>query len=164
VAPGATAPQRVVPVADGVQNIGAGGSSVWIISASRRTLTRLDITTGLTRAAPSGRGAYAVAVADGRVWVTNQDDDAVTEYSARTLRRLKRIPVGRSPQGIAVGGGAVWVANNLDGTATRIDARTGKVVGRPVAVGRNPFAVSVHGKTAWITLLGDNAVARVDFE
>jgi serine/threonine protein kinase/streptogramin lyase len=164
VVPGATAPQRVIPVANGVQNIAVGGSYVWIVNRNRRNLTRLDIATGATRATATGRGAYAVAVADGRVWVTNQDEGTVTEYSARTLRRIKRIPVGRSPQGIAVGGGAVWVANDLDGTATRIDARTGKVVGRPVEVGTNPFAVAVHGRTAWFTLLGDNAVARVDFE
>jgi hypothetical protein len=162
VLPGAAAPERVVPIADGVQYIAVGGDYVWIVNRNRRHLMRMSISTGATKSVATGRGAYAVAVAGGRVWVTNQDDDTVGEYSARTMRLLRRIRVGHSPQGIAVGGDAVWVADNLDGTATRIDARTGKVVGA-VKVGTNPFAVSVHGHSAWITLLGDNAVARVDF-
>ncbi len=146
---------------DGVQDLAVGAGAVWVISRSRPTVTRIDVSTGAEKRLVVGGDPQRIAVGQGAVWVSN-DDGSVSRIDLST-KNIRRIPVGRDPRGIAVGRGAVWVANSLDGTATRIDPKSGKVVGEPVEVGGNPSAVAVRAGTAWFSLLADNAVARVDF-
>jgi len=84
---------------------------------------------------------YAVALAAGRLFVTNQHGESVSVLDAATLEPVATIPVGSFPEGIdadpsgTVVHVACWDANTLE----TIDVTALKVIGR-IAVGEGPRA------------------------
>jgi serine/threonine-protein kinase len=73
-----------------------------------------------------GRGASAVAVSGGRVWVTNYDDGTMSRIDPATGATLE-IPVQGSPTGVAAAGDNVLVANGPEHSLVSIDGATGTV-------------------------------------
>ncbi len=90
---------------------------------------------------PVGRRPYAVALAAGRGFVTDQYAGTVTVFGFGTLKPIATIEVGDHPEGIEADaeGRFVYVACWLDNVLVKIDTRTLAVVGK-VAVGDGPRA------------------------
>ena len=88
-----------------------------------------------------GLRPYAVALAQGRGFVTDQYDGTVSVFNLATLQPLKRIKVGDYPEGIeaTADGRHVVVANWESNTVNLIDAVEMKVVGE-IKVGDGPRA------------------------
>jgi YVTN family beta-propeller protein len=86
---------------------------------------------------PVGVNPVSIALADGRVWVANEEDRTVSEIDARTRRLVGTIALDGAPTGIAAAGGFVWVLNAAtpENTTpgvevTKINPRFGDIVDR----------------------------------
>ena len=66
--------------------------------ATRRIVARIRV----------GRGAAALAVGEGAVWVADSLDDAISRIDPRD-NSVTTIPVGLAPVDIAAGGSGAWV-------------------------------------------------------
>lgn len=119
----------------------AQGHRLWVTNPDGDTVTVLESASG-TKAAEIVVGASprTVAVAaDGRIWLTVQQDPAVVVIDPDTLRVVARhaLPRASQPFGVVAGpDGTVWVALAASGTVLRLDSE-GRMVGQ-VAVGPDP--------------------------
>ena len=88
-----------------------------------------------------GRRPYAVALAQGKAFVTDQYGGTVSVIDLSTYKVVKAIPVGEYPEGIQADPDEryVYVACWSDNTFERIDAATLEVTGK-AAVGDGPRA------------------------
>lgn len=108
-------------------------------------------------------GAYAIAPARDRLWVTRRDGHLVS--IDRSTREVVDRPIryGSGPAAVALAGGAVWVNNYGDaweGSVTRIDPCTGDL--RRIKVGRGANTVYAANGSLWITNPVDGALERLD--
>jgi YVTN family beta-propeller protein len=135
-----------------LNDLAVGAGSVWVLGdALDRRLWQLDARSGeLLAEVPLWFAPGSVAVAGGRVWVTDGLRDRVVPFDVASLRALSPVPVGRGASGIAAGAGAVWVANTLDGTLSRLDPEASRVVAT-VKIGGAPRAVAVGAGSVWVT-------------
>jgi DNA-binding beta-propeller fold protein YncE len=162
--PGAAAPEAVIQVPRGVQDLAVGAGAVWVTARRGRSVTRIDVSSGAQRNIPVGGDAAGITVSGGFVWVALPEEDLVTRV--RTSGRFAtagRERVGDAPRFLDAGGGAIWVANELSDSLTRLDVRTGETVETVEDVVHNPRAVSVRGTTAWVASADAGTVTRVDF-
>jgi YVTN family beta-propeller protein len=74
-----------------------------------------------------GSRPSSVAVGEGAVWVTSQDDQTVSRIDPKTNRLSMTSAAGADPTHVAAGEGGVWVSNENDGTLIRLDPRTLKI-------------------------------------
>jgi DNA-binding beta-propeller fold protein YncE len=73
------------------------------------TLARIDPkSTRIVARIPVGRGAAAVAVGEGAVWVADSLTQTLSKIDPRT-NKVTSVPIGVIPIDIAVGAGGVWV-------------------------------------------------------
>jgi YVTN family beta-propeller protein len=137
------------------REMAVGAGSLWVLGdALDRRLWRLDARTGRVRATiPLGFPPTAVAVAAGKVWITDGLNDRVVPLDIGGDRLLAPIRVGRGASDIAAGSGAVWIANTLDGTLSRLDPGTRKVVAT-IDVGGAPRGVAADAGAVWVTAHG----------
>jgi len=94
-----------------------------------------------------GARPYAVALAQGLAFVTNQYAGTVSVFDAATLAPRATIPVGEYPEGIAAAGDGrhVYVANWFDNALSVIDTGALKVVGSlPVGDGPRAFGAFIR--------------------
>jgi hypothetical protein len=162
--PGATAPERIVEVPRGVQDLAVGAGAVWVTARRGRSVTRIDVATGERANIPVRGNAAGIVVAGGFVWVALPEDDLVTRLrTTGSWATAGRERVGDAPRSLDAGGGAVWVSNELSDSLTRLDVRTGRTVETVEDVVRNPRALSVRGTTAWVASADAGTVTRVDF-
>jgi streptogramin lyase len=146
----------------GVQDVGVGFGAVWVTNRRKRTVTRIDLKTGVRKLVSLALRPGQLAIGAGYLWVANPGDDQVTRVDPKTFQ-TNTIAVGRNPSHIAVGhDGTVWVTNSADSTLTRIDASTGRTLGTPLSLLLNPGDVLVTDATVWVASVGGNAVQRVD--
>ena len=68
------------------------------------------------------------------VWVTNPDEDTVSEIEASSGTVIRTIPVGNEPAGVSSDGTHVWVTNEGGSTVSEIEASSGTVI-RTIHVG-----------------------------
>jgi DNA-binding beta-propeller fold protein YncE len=144
--------------------LAAGAGAVWVSSASRGTVVRIDRATAIASTPVRvGRGPAGITVGGGFVWVANSRSDTVTRVDP-SLRAIlgAPIPVGVHPGGIDAGTETVWVANAGDNTVTRIDVENGETLGDPISVGPQPGAVAVGAEAVWIANNGDGTVVRIE--
>jgi YVTN family beta-propeller protein len=134
------------------RELAIGAGSLWVLGdAVDRRLWRLDARSGRIEATiPLDFAPTSVAIAAGRVWITDGVRDRVVPLDAASGRRLRPVPVGRGPSGIAPGAGALWVVNTLDGTVSRLDPRSRRVAAT-IDVGGSPRAVAVGAGSVWVT-------------
>ena len=86
-----------------------------------------------------GRSPQDLAVAGGKLWVTNNADGTVTRIDLSSGQVTGApIPVGKRPFGIAASGNTVWVTSYDEGTVRRLDAASGAQRGAPIKVGPHP--------------------------
>ncbi len=138
-----------------------GEDAVWVVSRTRRLLTRVDPRTGLTQGIAVGAEPRGVAVGDGYVWVCNSGDATVTRIDPRRLRVRGTFRTGDTPTGIDIGGGSVWISNRVDGTVTRLSSADPPKRLQTISGLTNPFAVAARGEDVWITDPAVGAVAHL---
>jgi YVTN family beta-propeller protein len=99
------------PIGDGASVV-VGFGGVWVASASRDSVTRLDpetLTSIATIPLPAGSFPTDIATGEDAVWVVNRIAATVSRIDPDTNQLVNMIHVGGHPEGIAVGEGAVWV-------------------------------------------------------
>jgi YVTN family beta-propeller protein len=139
-----------------------GGSSIWIVSNPKGTLTRIDPDSNTVVAdVPLGARALAMAFGQGALWIAT-GDNTLLKVSPYTVVTSEIIEVGKSPASIAIGEGAVWTLNTGDGSISRVDPKTNKVahtikLGAPLAGGQ----IAVGEGSIWVSAPG-MPLARID--
>ena len=104
-----------------------------------------------------GHLPFRLAIGEGAIWVTDQDDAAVYRIDPQTNQVVATIPLGKVPKGLVVGAGAIWVANQ--GGLSRIDPQTNQVV-TTIEVGKG-LNTAVGAGSIWVTSTS-GIVSRID--
>jgi YVTN family beta-propeller protein len=145
-------PERVETARGQLREMAVGAGSVWVLGdALDRRMWRLDARTGARQAVLDlGFPPTSLAVAAGRVWITDGVGDRVVPVDIHRGVALPAVPVGRGPSGIAAGAGGVWVANTLDGTVSRLDPGTSRVV-ETIDVESAPRGIAAGRGAVWVT-------------
>ncbi len=114
-----------------------------------------------SRTVALGTEPYAVAFDGVHVWVTNYNDNTVSEIDPSTATVINNFSVGKNPSAVAFDGMHVWVTNYNDNTVSEIDPSTATVV-KIVGVGNGPDGVTFDGTHVWVTNSGDKTVSKID--
>ncbi len=141
--------------------VAVGAGAIWVVDASRQTLTKVDPATRSVVGSPHriAGGPFAVAVGEGLVWVA-AGDGSVRAYDPRSGRRSGPAASVPGANGLAVGAGGVWVTSRRAGTVTRIDPRTRSAAA--LRVGRGPADVAVGLGAVWVANADGASVTRID--
>ena len=160
-----------IPV-DSPTGVDFGFGSVWTVSASHGTVSRVDPETGkVTAKIKVGRGAVDIAVdkRSGAVWVAglylpkdydgvdprgNPEYNKLSRVDPRTNRVVAEIPIGgNSPdsgvQNVAVGERAVWVTSD-NGKLYEVDPTKNKVAAAE-PLGDYFSDLKVSGGSLWVS-------------
>ena len=138
-----------------------GDGSVWVVSSTEGTLSRIDPATRAVQQIPVGSAPGAVTVTRDNVWVANTGDGTVSRINTAVNAVVQVIPVGNLPVAIASGPSGVWVANEGDDTVDRIDPATGNVT-RTVPAGGRPDGIAAGPDAVWVANGEDGTVTRID--
>jgi len=108
--------------------IAASGDSIWIVTDSKGTLTRIDpATSSVRQRIQIPPGSFNPLFNHGIIWITGFDSSVLTAVNAVTGKVLGSIPVGPKPRFLTAGGGSVWTLNQGDGTISRVDENSRKL-------------------------------------
>lgn len=121
--------QIAAGVADVMMGLAASPDSVWALTDSKTTLSRIDpdqnkVVDQLRLPA----ACDSVAFGEGSVWVTCPSYPRLLRIDPNTNLVDKRIEVSAGARAVAFGAGSVWVLCEKDGKVDRIDPKTNKVV------------------------------------
>jgi len=151
----------ILAAAIAVAVIELGGGSVSLARAAANSAAVIDTNSNrLVSDVPLATGPTKVAVGEGAVWVTSEQERALLRIDPGS-KSVQRIPLDGDPSGIIVGGGAVWVTNSLDATVMRIDPETNRVV-QTIPVGVTPNAVVFARGALWVTSADDRSLNKID--
>ena len=111
--------------------------------------------------------AADIAFADGLVWASDYDGDAVRAVDASTgaVRLTTHLPVGSAPEGVVAAAGSIWVAEHHGGVVARIDASTGKVIAKVTAGlpgSSGPQGLAFGAGSLWASVPNSAAVVRIN--
>ncbi|MGI8596879.1 MAG: hypothetical protein ACR2LY_06290 [Thermoleophilaceae bacterium] len=155
---------------EGASELAVGEGSVWVRSAERRSLVRVDPRTGELGQTVRTPFRSRLDVGFGKLWIARGAE--LVALDARTGRRLG--PGTRFPDvaDVTVGAGAVWV---VAGDPTRyregdpgvllfrVDPRTQRITRRIRLSRVDVSGVAVGAGSVWVsTLFGRHEVIRVD--
>ena len=115
--------------ADITIGIAPTADSVWLITDSKTTLSRIDPQEN--RVAGEVRlpaGCNSVSFGEGSLWVACPGDTRLLRINPVTNLVEKRIEVAAGPRSVAFGAGSVWVLCEKEGKVQRIDPKLNKVV------------------------------------
>jgi DNA-binding SARP family transcriptional activator/streptogramin lyase len=149
--------------------IAAAGDQLWVGSESRAEVTRVD-----------PRSLYAIerirladrlprelvhalpALGAGSLWVSEVAPSAITRWSLRTHRLIRRYQLAplEFPVEITFGDGAAWVALFEPDELLRIDAVTGAT--RRISVGPGPTNPVLGFGSVWVTSTEQGTVWRIN--
>ena len=158
----------VIPPATLLVTVATAGQSIptaYVSNYSDNTVTPVDTRTG-TAGPPIavGSGPDGMTVADGDLFVADNNSNDVTVIDTTTNAVVKTIGVGSVAADVAAtpDGKTAWVTNFGDGTVQPIDVAT-LTTGTPVAVGSQPerLAVSPDGRQLWVANQGSGTVSDV---
>ncbi len=136
----------------GELSIAAGAGSIWLLTDSAGTLSRIDPAgNAVVARIPVRSKSYAAAFGFGSVWITNTAAGSIQRIDPIGQRVTATIPVGPTPQFLAVGAGAVWTLNQGDGTVTRVDPVTNRVAAIiPVGVAGTGGNIAAGAGRVWV--------------
>jgi YVTN family beta-propeller protein len=115
---------------------------------------------GVIRTIPVGREPIGVSSDGTHVWVTNYNEDTVSEIEASSGTVIRTILVGSYPDAVSSDGTHVWVTNYGEETVSEIEASSGTVI-RTIHVGYLPDAVSSDGTHVWVTNPEEETVSEI---
>jgi streptogramin lyase len=116
-------------VADVPIGIAATTDSIWMMTDSKTTLSRIDPgenqVTGEVRLAAN---CNSVSFGEGSLWVTCPAESHLLRINPATNLVEKRIEISAGGRSVAFGANSVWVLCEKEGKVERIDPKTNKVV------------------------------------
>ena len=127
----------------------------WFFDDAGGVVLRVDPATGKERQSRHLVGfddATRMIAAQGALWLSSADRDALLRMDPDTLAWTMKVAVGSRPVGVTYGAGSLWVANSGAGTVTRIDPADGRVQAT-ISVGGTPFDMTFARGLVWVTLL-----------
>ncbi len=151
--------------ADVKGSLAASADSVWLLTDSKTTLSRIDpdqnAVVGEIRV-PAG--CSSLTFGETALWLACPNENKVLRINPATNLVEKVIDVAAHPKALAVGGTSVWVLCEKEGIVDRIDPKTNKVsksiaLDVPGAKGTIAFGEG----TVWVSLAGF-PLTRIDPE
>jgi len=117
---------------------------------------------------PVGANPKGIAVAEGRVWVANTDDDTVSVIDASSGEEERTIDVADEPRGAIAAFDSVWVASGGQ-AVTRIDPKTAQVA-QEVSVEGSPEEIAATapdadgGPAIWVSGGDGETISKIEVE
>jgi YVTN family beta-propeller protein len=138
--------------------VSLAGSGAVTVHVAPNELAAIDFRSDrVTAAVPVGARPGAVAYGSGSLWVTNRDDQSVSQVDPNTLRTLRAIRLSDAPTAIAAAPGGVWVVTSGPTatfvSASRIDPQfdtIDRTVRIPDVVPGSAAALAVRGSALWV--------------
>jgi len=170
---GSDLPVRVHPRFESdVLYLATGVGAVWVVSARRSIVYRLDpITKRITARVRTPADPAGVAVGKDAVWVASvhpatiigalATSGALARIDPDRAEIISDIPLPFAPSGIAVAFGSIWVTANTQDAVLRIDPRTTSVE-RMINVGKGPTAVAASDDALWVVNARGRSISRID--
>jgi DNA-binding beta-propeller fold protein YncE len=146
------------------QGIAASHGSVWVANTARRSVSRIDATTGevVGPVIPVGKWPWAIAFGELYVWVANYRDGTLSRIDPASNRVVGGpVMVGGGPNGLATAGGSVWVTDFDRGRVVRVDEWTGNVVSA-IETGGGLSSVAAGRGAIWVTDFRHDVLLRID--
>ena len=157
-------PAATFPVEGSPDWMAVTGGAVWVTSARRNHVIRLDATTNLpTSVVTVNKPCSGLAAGFGSIWIPSCGDHSLLRVDERSAKIVATIeaPPAESEGGIAVGAGSVWLTTDRNGTLSRIDPGANAIVAS-ISIAPGSFATAFGGGAVWITSTQRNLVTRVD--
>jgi streptogramin lyase len=151
------------------RGVAADGDQLWVGSESRAEVTRVNPRSlsaieriRLTDRLPGELLHALPALGAGSLWVSEVAPSAVTRWSLRTHRLIRRYELAplEFPVEITFGDGAAWVPLFESDELLRIDAVTGAT--RRISVGPGPTNPVLGFGSLWVTSTGQGTVWRIN--
>ncbi len=117
-----------IGAADVMMGLAATADSVWMLTDSRTTLSRID--PGQNQVVGEIRlpaGCNDMAFGEGSLWITCLTENKLYRVNPATNLVEKRIDVSAGPRALALGENSVWVLCEKEGKVDRVDPKTNKV-------------------------------------
>jgi streptogramin lyase len=137
-------------------SLAASADSVWLLTDSKTTLSRIDpdqnAVVGELRV-PAG--CEGLTFGETALWLACPNENKVLRINPETNLVEKAIDVSAQPQALAIGGTSIWVLCEKEGIIDRIDPKTNKVAKSieldvPGAKG----AIAFGEGAVWVSLTG----------
>jgi YVTN family beta-propeller protein len=142
--------------------VAAGSGSLWVVSPSSETVSRIDpATEHVVQTIDVGGGPSGIAYGGRAVWVANSLDGTVSRIDPGTNRVVATIPIGNIPTAVAAGFGSIWITNAGDLSVTRLDARTGRPL-KTIPTGDVGRGIAVGPDAVWVSDDATGRVSRID--
>jgi SARP family transcriptional regulator, regulator of embCAB operon len=167
-------PTRLFPATDGYyRGMAYGGGSLWAADVSGgtvqgRRVTRLNLRTPRRSLIQLGRHPNALAWSEyGDLWMTNFDDQSVSQLHAETgQERIWRSVAKMNPGALVVQGDSVWFGDWNVPEVVRLPAvgsGPARHISLDVTVQRaGVTSIAAGGGAIWATVPDDHAVWRID--
>jgi streptogramin lyase len=149
------------------REIAYGEGAVWVCSADRSSLIRIDPKTNEVTAEIDLRGLQIpehvlliIAAGEGAVWLTDQT--SVIQIDPQTDQIVgERLPAGEEVIVTGLGQGSFWAGSHDDGIVTRVEAATHRVTAR-FDVGFSIHGLVVSEDSLWVLDEHGFGVVRID--
>jgi YVTN family beta-propeller protein len=161
----AITPIAVFPVEGSPDWQALTADAVWITSAAKNTVSRLDVKTNKVAAtiAVGKNPCSGLAAGFGSIWVPNCGDKTLSRIDIHTNQITATLPIppAESEGGIAASEDAVWLVTDAKGVLSRIDPATNQVAAE-IEVPAKSAGVAFGEGAVWVTTPGKNLLTRVD--
>ncbi|MDT4940179.1 MAG: hypothetical protein QOJ34_268 [Pseudonocardiales bacterium] len=145
----------------------AAAGSLWVANLDDRTVSRIDLASGLVvRSIATQDAPTSLTAAGHHIWVSDRNGEILqidpaynTATTVREVKSLSGTVVGATWPLVAAFG-SVWVVHP-DGYVIRIDGERGQPRGS-VDVGNDPSGIAAGAGSVWVTNSADGTVTRID--
>jgi streptogramin lyase len=149
------------------REIAHGEGAVWMVSADRARLARIDPGTNEVAGEIDLRllqipehVLLLLAAGEGALWITDQTN--VIQIDPQTNQIVgEPLPAGEEILAVALGHGTLWTGSHDDGIISRVDAKTHRVVAA-IDMGFSVHGLAVSDEAAWVLDEHGFAVVRID--
>jgi YVTN family beta-propeller protein len=141
------------------------GVSLWEISYSARTLSRINPTARSVVASygvPVPAPPIGIAVGADSVWVTTAfGDKSLLRFDTKTQQWDQPIILSSGLDGVAYGANSVWAVDKADDLVYRVDPTTDSVTAR-IPVGEGPERIAAGSGAIWVANAVGGTISRID--
>lgn len=137
------------------------GNALWAANFGDRTITRVDVPTGVGIAVGLPAPPTAVAVGSNAVWVGSSFSPVLFRLDPVIAQLIGTLPLPAPADGVAVSRDAVWVVNQEKGMLIRVDPLTGRaaIVRRQLG---GPTAIEASDGDLWVAASFARRLLRVN--
>ncbi|MEP7352556.1 MAG: glutaminyl-peptide cyclotransferase [Acidobacteriota bacterium] len=144
----------------GVANLRSGiastSDSVWVLTDTKTTLSRIDPeSNSVVAEIRVGAGCFGLQSAESSLWLTCPSEDKLLRINPMTNLVEQQIKVTAKPSSFTFGDGSLWVLGLKEGKIDRIDPKTNKVIKTISLEVADAEGSIVYGEGAlWASLTG----------